>query len=142
MTGIYLMILVNVCLALVKGWPWILFALPLALLAAVLHGTSLSLFRRPWSLMSLKEASELDARDGARGATPAEAEAAARTYLSPSFRVDEGEHERALAQARAVASALENPSAGLDLGRDMGPFVDEGPEWEELGAEALPVSKA
>jgi hypothetical protein len=134
MTGIYFMIVVNICLSLVKVWPWILFALPLLVLAVVLHGTSLSLFKRPWSLMSLKEAAELDARDGPSGVSAAEAAQAAQTYLSPSLKgVDAEEHRRVLAQSRAVDSRMRDPAASgeLDLGRDMGPFVDQGPEWEE-----------
>lgn len=140
MTGIYFMIATNICLSLVKVWPWILFALPLFVLAAVLHVTSLSLFKRPWSLMSLKEAAELDARDGPGGVSPAEAQAAAQTYLSPSFKLDDAEHRRVLAQARAVDAKMQDPSRELDLGQDMGPFVDEGPEWE--AAEAVAAVKA
>jgi biopolymer transport protein ExbB/TolQ len=145
MTGIYFMIVVNICLSLVKVWPWILFALPLLVVAVVLHATSLSLFKRPWSLMSLKEASELDARDGPTGVSPAEAQQAASMYLSPSLRgVDAEEHRRVLAQAAAVdARARLDPSSAaageLDLGQDMGPFVDQGPEWEADVVASEPV---
>jgi biopolymer transport protein ExbB/TolQ len=142
MTGIYFMIVVNICLSLVKVWPWILFALPLLVVAIVLHGTSLSLFKRPWSLMSLKEAAELDARDGPGGVSAAEAEQAAKTYLSPSFKVDAQDHARVLAQARSVDAATKDPSATLDLGQDMGPFVDQGPEWEAAEAVAAPAPAA
>jgi hypothetical protein len=142
MTGIYFMIVVNICLSLIKSWPWILFSLPLLVVAAALHVTSLSLFKRPWSLMSLKEAAELDARDGSGGVSAAEASAAADAYLSPAFKVDAADHARTLAQARAVDASLRDPSAALDLGRDMGPFEDEGPEWEEAAPVAAPVAKA
>ena len=63
MTGIYFMQAMGICVLLVKRFNFALLLLPLIVATVAFHVVNLSLFKRPWTLMSLKEAAVLDARD-------------------------------------------------------------------------------
>ena len=64
MVGIYFLHLMVVALLGVKGFGYVVLIIPLPIVTAVFHANMLGIFKRPWKLMSLKEAALLDARDG------------------------------------------------------------------------------
>lgn len=66
MVGIYFLQVLSLAVLLVKGFAYALLVLPLLVLTIIIHVTNAALFRRPWSVMSLKQAALLDARDKAR----------------------------------------------------------------------------
>ncbi|KAF8065514.1 CSC1-like protein [Scenedesmus sp. PABB004] len=105
MVGVYFLQAMSLAVLLVKRWPYAVLVLPCVAVTAVVHIVNVNLFRRPWTLMSLKEAAVLDTRDHS-AMSPAEAEAARLNYLSPVFKVDEAEHARLIAAAAAVDAHL------------------------------------
>lgn len=66
MTGIYFMQAMGICVLLVKRFELALLLLPLIVVTIAFHKLNLGLFKRPWTLMSLKEAAILDGRDQVR----------------------------------------------------------------------------
>jgi sterol desaturase/sphingolipid hydroxylase (fatty acid hydroxylase superfamily) len=63
MTGIYFLQVMALCVLLVKGFAFAALIIPLIVFTAVVHSNCTKLFRRPWTLMSAKEAAILDTRD-------------------------------------------------------------------------------
>jgi hypothetical protein len=63
MTGIYFLQAMALCVLLVKGFAFAALIIPLIVFTAVVHSNCNKLYRRPWTLMSAKEAAILDARD-------------------------------------------------------------------------------
>ena len=64
MVGIYFLQFMVAALLGVKKFTYVLLIIPLPLITILFHQVMTSTFRRPWQLMSLKEAALLDARDG------------------------------------------------------------------------------
>jgi hypothetical protein len=65
MVGVYFLQLMVLALLGVKKFAFVLLIIPLPFITILFHKTMLGVFKRPWKLMSLKEAALLDARDGA-----------------------------------------------------------------------------
>lgn len=63
MVGIYFLQAMGICVLLVKRFNFAPLILPLIVVTIIFHKVNLGLFQRPWTLMSLKEAAVLDARD-------------------------------------------------------------------------------
>jgi len=105
MVGIYFLHLMVVALLGVKGFGYVVLIIPLPIVTAVFHANMLAIFKRPWKLMSLKEAALLDARDGT-GVSPAEAEELKKLYRHPVFNMDDEEHNRLITDSAAVDAAL------------------------------------
>jgi hypothetical protein len=63
MAGIYFLQVMALCVLLVKGFAFAALIIPLIVFTAVVHSNCTKLFRRPWTLMSTKEAAILDTRD-------------------------------------------------------------------------------
>eukprot|EP00878_Enallax_costatus_P008398 GHUV01008778.1.p1 GENE.GHUV01008778.1~~GHUV01008778.1.p1 ORF type:complete len:750 (+),score=167.74 GHUV01008778.1:924-3173(+) len=114
MTGIYFMQAMGICVLLVKRFNFALLLLPLIVMTVAFHVVNLSLFKRPWTLMSLKEAAVLDARDHG-DVSPSEVEAVKKKYLSPVFKVDEEEHVRVINEAIQVDKQLKGEPNDLRL---------------------------
>lgn len=70
MTGIYFLQAMILCVLLVKKFPFALLIIPLIIITVVFHQVNSKLYRRPWQLMSLKEAAVLDARDHVSSSDP------------------------------------------------------------------------
>ncbi|KAF6257823.1 hypothetical protein COO60DRAFT_1521842 [Scenedesmus sp. NREL 46B-D3] len=114
MTGIYFLQAMALCVLLVKGFPYAALIIPLIVFTAVVHSNCKQLFRRPWTLMSAKEAAILDTRDPDH-ITPAELDEVCVKYLSPVFKVDEAEHAALIQQAAQVDKHMKGEASGLDL---------------------------
>eukprot|EP00882_Tetradesmus_deserticola_P001118 GHRQ01001211.1.p1 GENE.GHRQ01001211.1~~GHRQ01001211.1.p1 ORF type:complete len:784 (+),score=334.19 GHRQ01001211.1:817-3168(+) len=114
MTGIYFLQAMALCVLAVKGFAFAALLIPLILFTAVVHVNCKKLFRRPWTLMSAKEAALLDARDPA-DISPSELEEVSVRYLSPVFKVDEAEHAELIQRAAQVDRHMKGEASGLDL---------------------------
>ena len=66
MTAVYFLQLVTAAVLAVKRFSLAVGLVPLLLLTAVFHVTMAKLFARPWTLMSLREAAALDAREASK----------------------------------------------------------------------------
>lgn len=118
MIGIYFLQLMTACVLGVKQFAYAALVVPLIVLSIAFHVVNISLFKRPWTLMSLREAAALDGRD--HGAVPAEESEAVRLkYLSPVFKVDEAEHARLIREAGQVDAALKGDASALKLEDDV-----------------------
>lgn len=124
MTGIYFLQVMALCVLLVKGFAFAALIIPLIVFTAVVHSNCTKLFRRPWTLMSAKEAAILDKRDPA-DISPAELDEVRGKYLSPVFKVDEAEHAALLQQAGQVDRHLKGEASGLDLSEPVEEAEDD-----------------
>ncbi|WIA16520.1 hypothetical protein OEZ85_013198 [Tetradesmus obliquus] len=124
MTGIYFLQVMALCVLLVKGFAFAALIIPLVVFTAVVHSNCTKLFRRPWTLMSAKEAAILDKRDPA-DISPAELDEVRGKYLSPVFKVDEAEHAALLQQAGQVDRHLKGEASGLDLSEPVEEAEDD-----------------
>jgi hypothetical protein len=64
MVGLYFLQFMVAALLAVKKFAYVVLIIPLILCTILFHQVMTSTFRRPWQLISLKEAALLDARDG------------------------------------------------------------------------------
>jgi hypothetical protein len=63
MTGVYLFQVVMLALLAVKRFPFAALLLPLILGTAMMHVAAMRAFSRPWELLSLRDARQLDMQD-------------------------------------------------------------------------------
>ncbi|KIY93558.1 hypothetical protein MNEG_14404 [Monoraphidium neglectum] len=105
MVGIYFLQAIVATVLGVKRFPYAALILPLVVATVVFHWALAKLFKRPWTLTSIREASMLDARD-AKELTPEERSALHQLYLNPAFKMDDAEHDELLANAKMVQEQL------------------------------------
>lgn len=122
MVAVYVFQIVMILQLALKGFFYTPLVIPVFFLTLVFDRTCCSLFRRPWVLLSLRAAAELDRLDekavGHAGLSETEKAEVAETYLSPVFKIDEEEHaalmeETANVQRRIANQGTEDPEAAM-----------------------------
>lgn len=111
MVGIYFLQAIVATVLGVKRFPYAALILPLSVCTVVFHWAATNVFKRPWSLTSVREAALLDARE--EKPLSAEEEAAVhQIYLNPAFRIDDAEHDELISNAKAVDEQIKSGGAG------------------------------
>lgn len=104
MTGLYIFQLCMIGLISLKKFPYSVVIIPVLLPTLIFHFTCHQLFARPWTIMSLHDAAELDKNDKVE--TLEEQHDPALEYTADVFKVHRGDLDTLLAEAKIAGAVV------------------------------------
>lgn len=118
LTSLYIFQLTMLGLLGLKKFVYTPALIPVLVVTFVFHIVCLGMFSRPWNLMSMHDAAELDIMDQEADAAPPATDAEdggafdRTAYLSPCFKIKAGQIDTLLAEAAAMAERLNELQEG------------------------------